>query len=115
MNLAFVWHLRHAGLALAIALAAWVNAGLLYWKLRQKDIFTPLAGWPSFLLKVAIALGVMAGVLFWMAADGDGWLHAGTWGRIQRLVTVVLLGAGSYFVALWATGFRLADFSKREI
>jgi putative peptidoglycan lipid II flippase len=115
MNLAFVWHLRHAGLALAIALAAWVNAGLLYWKLRQQEIFTPLAGWPSFMLKVAISLGVMAGVLFWLAGGADSWLHAGSWARIQRLAIIVLVGSGSYFGALWVTGFRLSDFSKREI
>ncbi|KPK31770.1 MAG: hypothetical protein AMJ66_07895 [Betaproteobacteria bacterium SG8_40] len=113
MNLALVWHLQHAGLALAISLAAWVNAGLLYWKLRQSGIYTPLAGWTPFLLKVAAALAVMAGVLFWMA-DGDGWLDAGAWERIQRLVIVVLAGAASYLGALWVAGFRLADFSRRE-
>ena len=113
MNLALVWHLQHAGLALAISLAAWVNAGLLYWKLRQSGIYTPLAGWTPFLLKVSAALAVMAGVLFWMA-DGDGWLDAGAWERIQRLVIVVLAGAASYLGALWVAGFRLADFSRRE-
>jgi putative peptidoglycan lipid II flippase len=113
MNLALVWHLQHAGLALAISLAAWVNAGLLYWKLRQRGIYTPLAGWTPFLLKVVAALAVMAGVLFWMA-DGDGWLDAGAWERIQRLVIVVLAGAASYLGALWVAGFRLADFSRRE-
>src|SRR6185295_7120008 len=30
MNLAFIWHLRHAGLALAIGLGACLNAALLY-------------------------------------------------------------------------------------
>lgn len=113
LNLALVWHLRHAGLALAISLAAWVNAGLLYWKLRQNDIFRPLAGWPLFLFKVIVALAVMAGVLWWMAG-GDGWMAAGAWARIQRLGVAVMAGAASYFGALWLTGFRLADFSRRE-
>ncbi|UCH47287.1 MAG: murein biosynthesis integral membrane protein MurJ [Betaproteobacteria bacterium] len=113
MNLTFVWTLKHAGLALAIALAAWVNAGLLYWKLRQHGIFKPLAGWPLFLLKVALALAVMVAVLLWLAADSDFWLQAGVWQRIERLTLVVVAGAASYFAVLWLSGFRLADFSKR--
>ena len=115
MNLTFIWTLRHAGLALAIALAAWVNAGLLYWKLRQHGIFTPLAGWPLFLLKVALALVVMAAVLLWLAADSSFWLQSGVWPRIERLTLVVVAGAASYFAVLWLSGFRLADFSKREL
>ncbi len=113
MNLAFIWTLKHAGLALAIALAAWVNAGLLYWKLRQHRIYTPLAGWPLFLLKVVLALVAMAAVLFWLAADSDFWLQSAAWPRIERLALVVIAGATSYFAVLWLSGFRLADFSKR--
>lgn len=115
MNLAFIWDLRHAGLALAIALAAWINAGLLYWKLRQKGIFEPLAGWPLFFLKVTIALAVMASVLIWAAAGSDYWLQAGVWERIQRLTVVICAGTASYFGTLWLTGFRLSDFSSREL
>jgi putative peptidoglycan lipid II flippase len=114
MNLVFVWHLKHAGLALAIALAAWVNAGLLFWKLRRQDIYIPVAGWPAFLLKVAIALAAMVAVVLWLAAGPDFWLHARAWPRVGRLVIVVAGGAVSYFGALWLMGFRLADFSRRE-
>jgi len=113
MNLAFVWHLKHAGLALSIALAAWVNAGSLYWNLRRHDIYTPVAGWPSFLLKVTIALMVMAGVLVWLAAGDDFWLHAGAWPRIGRLGMLVAVGSVTYFGVLWLMGFRFADFNKR--
>jgi putative peptidoglycan lipid II flippase len=112
MNLTFIWTLRHAGLALAIALAAWVNAGLLYWKLRQHGIFTPVAGWPLFLLKVLLALAVMAVVLLWSAAGSEFWLQSGVWQRIERLAFVIVAGAASYLTMLWLSGFRPADFSK---
>jgi putative peptidoglycan lipid II flippase len=49
MNLAFIWSLRHAGLALSISLAAWLNAGLLFWKLRQQGTYRPMPGWALFL------------------------------------------------------------------
>ena len=115
MNLAFIWHLRHAGLALAIALAAWINAGLLFWKLRQQSIYTPLAGWTMFALKTGLALAVMAGVLFWAAPGAEFWMQAGTWGRIERLTLLVVAGAASYFATLWLSGFRVADFSNRGL
>src|SRR5437899_51944 len=40
----------HAGLALAIALGACLNAGLLYHKLRQHGIYQPRPGWGVFAL-----------------------------------------------------------------
>ena len=48
MNLAFVWKLQHAGLALAIGLGACINAGLLYYQLRRHKIFQPQPGWADF-------------------------------------------------------------------
>ena len=113
MNLAFVWHLKHAGLALSIALAAWVNAGSLYWNLRRQGIYTPVAGWPMFLFKVAIALLAMAGVLMWLAGGNDYWLQASSWARIGRLSILVAAGVVTYFGALLLMGFRVADFNKR--
>lgn len=49
MNLAFVWNLRHAGLALAIGLASCLNAALLYRGLRSRGAYQPRPGWgPSW-------------------------------------------------------------------
>jgi len=115
MNFAFIWSLRHTGLALAIGLAAWLNAGMLYWKLRQHGIFTPKAGWPLFLVKVLVALTAMAGVLWWLASGTDYWLQSGVWERIERLALVIAAGTISYFGALWLMGFRPKDFSMRDI
>ena len=96
-------------------LAAWINAGLLYWKLRQHGVFTPRAGWPMFLLKELVALATMAGVLWWSASGADYWLQSGVWARIERLAWVIAAGTASYFGALWLMGFRFRDFSKREV
>src|SRR5688572_9842357 len=53
MNVALVWHLRHAGLALAISLGACLNAGLLFWLLRRRAVYLPQPGWAGFALKLA--------------------------------------------------------------
>ena len=115
MNLAFVWQLRHAGLALAISLGACLNAGLLYYKLRQHEVFRPQPGWMVFLAKVAVALTVMSVVLWWAKGEDAAWLTAGVWWRIGRLSMLVVLGVATYFGSLWVIGFRLSHFAKRSL
>jgi putative peptidoglycan lipid II flippase len=113
MNFAFIWPLQHAGLALAIGLGACINAALLLRTLIRRDIYRPLAGWPVFACKLVIAIYVMA-VVLWMASGSDAsWFTMDAAARAGQLALIVLLGAGTYFAALWLLGFRLADFSKR--
>lgn len=115
MNLVFIGPLQHAGLALSIGLAACFNAGVLYWQLRKQDIFQPLAGWKGFLLKLFIALVVMGAVLFGVLHFMPSWQEGNMLMRMLRLIGVVIVGAGSYFVALYVLGFRPRDFMKRSI
>jgi putative peptidoglycan lipid II flippase len=113
MNFAFIWPLRHAGLALAIGIGACINAALLLRGLRRRDIYAPQPGWPAFLLKLAVAVYAMSAVL-WIATGSDAsWLIMGGAARAANLAWVVLLGSATYFAALWLLGFRIADFSKR--
>ena len=115
MNLAFIWQLRLAGLALAISLGACLNAGLLYYKLRRHEIFRPQPGWIVFLAKVAVALTVMSAVLWWAMGEDAAWLTAAVWWRIGRLSMLVVLGVATYFGTLWLLGFRLRQFAKRSL
>ena len=115
MNLAFVWPLQHAGLALAIGLGACFNAALLLKGLRQRGIYTPQPGWAVFLFKLVLAVYAMAAVVWLVSGTDAAWLAMGAAGRVGLLTGVVLAGAASYFAALWLLGFRLADFSKRGV
>ncbi|MBK9446422.1 MAG: murein biosynthesis integral membrane protein MurJ [Betaproteobacteria bacterium] len=113
MNLAFVWHLKHAGLALAIGLAACLNAGLLYRGLRRDAIYSPQPGWSSFYAKLTLALLVMGGAL-WVGMGGEQqWFNYGSGERVIRLAGLVIFGAATYFATLWGLGFRLRDFKRR--
>ncbi len=114
MNLAFVWKLQHAGLALAIGLGACVNAGLLYVLLRVKGLYQPKAGWRRFLTKLTIALVVMGGGLLaaqtylpfdWMSSGGQ---------KTLQLLFLVALGGLLYFASLFALGFRPHHFKRSE-
>jgi len=113
MNLAFVYPLRHAGLALAIGLGACINAGLLYRKLREHGVFAPQPGWWRFGLQIGAALMAMGVVLWFARGPVEVWLFSPVWERGARLSLVVLLGAVSYFGVLWLGGVRLRDFVKR--
>jgi putative peptidoglycan lipid II flippase len=113
MNLAFVWHLKHAGLALAIGLGACINAGLLYYQLRRHDIYTPQPGWALFLMKVILALAAMGGALWFAMGEESVWLSGHILARAWRLTWVILLGAGTYFATLALLGFRPGDFVRR--
>jgi len=115
MNLAFVWPLKHAGLALAIGLGACLNAGLLYAKLRQHRIYAPQPGWGAFALKVFAAVGAMAAAL-WFAMGTDAWWLGAHWMmRLPALGALVALGMLVYAACLAAFGFRLRDFSRRGV
>lgn len=113
MNLLFVWHLRHAGLALAIGLGACLNAGLLYFHLRRGGIFHPQPGWVPFLVKLVVAVSLMAAVLWFAAGNAMLWLEYAAMEKFLRLSGLVVAGAGVYFAALWGLGFRLNDFKRR--
>jgi putative peptidoglycan lipid II flippase len=113
MNAAFIVPLRHAGLALAISLGACINAGLLYLKLREHDIFQPQPGWGAFSARVGLALAAMAGALWSVMGPASWWLTADGGSRILGLCGLVLVGAVSYFAVLWLLGFRVRDFKRR--
>lgn len=109
-NLMLVWHLDHAGLALATSLSAWLNAVLLYRGLRTDGVYRPAAGWPLFWVRLLASASVMAGLLWWLqryldsvgvAMDAGAALERAGW-----LAALVASGAGCYFICLLLLGFR---------
>ena len=85
----------HGGVALATALAAIVNAGLLLIFLRKNKIYRPTTGWILFLLRVIVATSAMATTLYFIVPVSN-------WTMIQ-LVKSILIGVAIY----GATSFSL--------
>ncbi len=113
MNLIFIWHLKHAGLALSIGLGACLNAAILLHKLRGQSIYKPQPGWRAFLGKLALALAAM-GAFLWFAMAGEArWLAYHFGERILHLSGLVAGGILVYFATLGLLGFRPADFKRR--
>ncbi|WP_443191035.1 murein biosynthesis integral membrane protein MurJ [Pseudomonas indica] len=115
LNLALIFPLQHAGLALAIGLGACLNAGLLYWKLRAQRLFQPQPGWVLFLMKLVVAVLVMAAALFGLMLVMPAWDEGVMLMRLLRLGGLVTVGVFAYFGMLLLLGFRIRDFSRRAV
>jgi putative peptidoglycan lipid II flippase len=116
MNVLFIFviPLAHAGLALAIGLAACLNAGLLYWQLRKRDMFQPQPGWALFLGKLLLALLAMVAVLLLAMQQLPAWADSTMLWRLLRLGGLVGVGMLAYLAVLALLGFRLRDFARRS-
>jgi putative peptidoglycan lipid II flippase len=60
LNLALVFPLAHAGLALATSLGTFFNAALLLRKLHKDKVYKPASGWWLFFARVMLAAGAMS-------------------------------------------------------
>ena len=104
--LSLVWPLAHAGLALATSLAAFLNAGLLFFNLRRRGIYRPRAGWTKFLIQLAAANLAMGLVLWFGVGDLESWVHASARARLSHLAWLIAAGGGSYLLAVLLVGIR---------
>jgi len=106
LNLLLVGPLAHAGLALATALSAYINAWLLYRALRKRDWFVPEPGWIAYGVKVAVALLAMCALLYLFVPPLEQWFGWRAVERAAQLVLWVTAGAACYFAMLWLCGIR---------
>ena len=94
----------HGGLALATTGAAFVNAGLLYYFLYQREIFRFGSHWKKLFAQFAIATSAMVAVLYVMLPYFP--TDDAQWRRIAALLIMCAIGALVYGAVLLATGFR---------
>jgi putative peptidoglycan lipid II flippase len=109
LNLILIVPLRHAGLALATSLAAYLNALLLWRGLRRDGVYRPEPGWLRLLLKVGAAAAAMGALLVWGTPELAEWIAAARWDRVIWLAAAILFGAVVYFAVLTAAGMRPRD------
>ncbi len=121
LNIAFVycWHIfqwqgPHAGLALATAIAAFINSQLLLRGLVRSGIYRRESGWAKLLLQVFLASVVMGCLLWWLVGDISQWTAAdvtiGT--KVLNLAICVVSGIASYFLSLKILGLKFSIFRK---
>ena len=99
----------HALLALAIALAGWLNALQLWWYLRRESVYQVQPGWGRFLRQISVAGVAMTLVLLallWLWPDWTPWSW---WERALRLAALVGTGGAVYAGFLLLQGIRPRD------
>ena len=106
LNILLVFPLAHAGLALATSLSAFVNAGLLFYFLRRRKLFTADSGWAVFAARTGLACVVMAVFLLYFVPATPGWMMLGVVDRVWRLTFWVVSGGVVYIAVLWLAGLR---------
>ena len=109
-NLMLVFWLKHVGLALATAMSAFLNAGLLFMGLRKAGVFKPEAGWWLYGVQLLAANAAMAGVLLWMEGDVQQWLDWSLWQRASQMGLTIVAGLLVYVVTLLVAGIRPRQF-----
>jgi putative peptidoglycan lipid II flippase len=121
LSVTLAWYLTrigfagsHAGLALAISIAALLNAYLLYVGLRRDGVVRHGRGWSWLLLRVTGANAAMWFVLDQLERPGAWWLDVSIMDRIGWLAVTIVAGALGYFVVLLILGTRLRDFRLRR-
>jgi putative peptidoglycan lipid II flippase len=110
LNLVFIVPLAHAGLALATAFSAWLNAFWLYSGLKKTGHYRSSTVWRRFLLQLLLANGVMVVILLVLSGSADLWMKMDSIERIMRLLMLVGAGVVSYFTMLYLSGLRLRTF-----
>ncbi len=112
-NLILIWPLAHVGVAASTAIAAWVNAAVLYWLLHRGDHLRADARLIARGARIVIAGAVMGAALWFAAPLADGFMAGDL---IQRVVALSLLcggGALVYAGAIFGTGaYRLSELKS---
>ncbi len=109
-----LWGYGHVGLALTTAMAAYVNAYLLYRGLRKTGVYQPAGNWPKLWLRYGAANLALVAVLLAFLAVWNLWADWGVMERILRLAVVCVVGLAAYLAALIAVGVRLRDFKAHH-
>ena len=106
LNIALVFPLAHAGLALATSLSAWLNALCLLYLLRRDGIYQSRSGWFALFLRTFSAALLMALTLFFLVPALSEWIDKLWYQRGLSLLLWLAVGATVYLLTLFALGLR---------
>jgi putative peptidoglycan lipid II flippase len=98
----------HVALALASALASYLNLALLWRSLRREGIYSREPGWARFSLRLLVACAAMVAVLLAGRALWTDWT-VDVWTRAWHLGVLVAGGGLAYVAVMFALGFRIRD------
>ena len=96
----------HAGLALATALAGYVNAGLLMIALKKQNIYQSQKGNVKHIVQILVATIMMSLSIWWLTPADTWWQEHGVIQKILMLLSLIISSIIVYFVALLLAGVK---------
>ncbi|NQZ53740.1 MAG: murein biosynthesis integral membrane protein MurJ [Piscirickettsiaceae bacterium] len=112
LNIILMIQYAHVGLALATAISAMLNAGLLYAGLRKIGVYQPDAGWGKFAIQLLIANVSLILMLAWLTPENAQWVDGTVWYRFTALFGLIVSTAVVYFSVLTVVGIKLNKLLK---
>lgn len=98
------------GLAIATSIAAWINAGLLFIGLQQRNWYHPGPRLLSRLVSVTLASLAMGGALYFLLGQRDQIQSLLPYGKFVEVLAFIAIGAAVYAIAALVFGaVRLSD------
>ena len=104
LNIILIRYFAHVGLAAATAIAAWVNAGMLFGGLKKRGHLTLLSGTKVKIAKYTAASAFMGAAVFFASSLLSPYFAEDGWVRILALASLVALGGLCYLLGVLAAG-----------
>ncbi len=104
LNLILMQFLQHVGLALATAIASWVNVGLLYYFLKKREHFEVDKRLKKKIGRMVFSATLMGVVLFGLATLLSGFFNAEFFEGLAALLVLVVAGLLVYGTAAKLSG-----------
>lgn len=105
-NLIFAYFYGYVGLAMATALSALLNAGLLYRGLHKQQVYRASKETLVFALRLIVGVAVMGALIRYLMPGFEQWLGMDFIQRVMTLGGLIAAGAISYVVSLLILGVR---------
>lgn len=99
----------HMGLALASALASYLNLWLLWRALKRDGIYVHQPGWANHWLRLVAACAALVSVLLLGLWCWQDWTPIASGVRVLRLALVIGFASAAFVSTLFVCGFRLSD------
>lgn len=102
----------HVGLAASTSITAWINASLLFLRLRRDGIYRPETRWRRFAVQLLAANVALALLVLWGGGMLEWWTAASISARVTRTAMLVAGGVALYFGVLAVGGLRPRHFRR---
>jgi len=112
-NAIFAYFFSYVGLAMATALSALINAGLLYQGLHRRHIYRLSRETVMFIVKLLVAVCAMVIGLYVLMPSLSQWVAMPLFSRSISLAGCILGGGSLYLITAVMFGVRLGDIRHR--